>query len=287
MSEFKFACPVCGQHITANSNASGTQLECPTCFQKIVVPQAPAAGDSKFILEAAQAGKPRSVFMETQAGAGATKPAVDRKSPSLLVPLGFLLGVACTAAVGYHFWPRKPNPPPAQPAPQYTNATPQPAEVMRPDAYPVPTNAQWTLDLAAAKIPDEPAAGRIHGHGFRCEKATLLGANLGLRQGKNGPPDLGVNIAFYAGQGEELSGKTISVQPDRAPPLPKVTLRWKEEQDNPVNKTYNSGYALTVVFGQAANGRIPGKLYLAFSDEARSFVAGTFDADIRKPRPPR
>ena len=41
MSEFKFACPVCGQHITAGSSASGSQIVCPTCFQKIVVPQAP------------------------------------------------------------------------------------------------------------------------------------------------------------------------------------------------------------------------------------------------------
>src|SRR6266436_5752765 len=59
MSEFKFACPVCGQHITADSSTSGGQLECPTCFQKIVVPQAPASGDAKFILSAAQVAKPR------------------------------------------------------------------------------------------------------------------------------------------------------------------------------------------------------------------------------------
>src|SRR5438874_11425642 len=60
MSEFKFACPVCGQHITADSSASGGKLECPTCFQKIVVPQASAA-DSKFILAASQVGKPRPI----------------------------------------------------------------------------------------------------------------------------------------------------------------------------------------------------------------------------------
>src|SRR5712672_2412427 len=59
MSEFKFACPVCGQHITADSSTSGGQLECPTCFRKIVVPQAPTAGDSKFIISAAQVAKPR------------------------------------------------------------------------------------------------------------------------------------------------------------------------------------------------------------------------------------
>src|SRR6266536_1965425 len=61
MSEFKFACPVCGQHITADSSSSGGQIACPTCFQKIIVPQAPANPDSKLILSAAQVGKPRPV----------------------------------------------------------------------------------------------------------------------------------------------------------------------------------------------------------------------------------
>src|SRR5882724_11525657 len=59
MSEFKFACPVCGQHITADSASTGSQLECPTCYRKIVVPQAPTSTDPKFILSAAEANKPR------------------------------------------------------------------------------------------------------------------------------------------------------------------------------------------------------------------------------------
>ncbi len=55
MSEFKFACPVCGQHITTDSGSSGKSIECPTCFRKIVVPQAPASEETKLILSAAQA----------------------------------------------------------------------------------------------------------------------------------------------------------------------------------------------------------------------------------------
>src|SRR3954453_20880130 len=61
MSEFKFACPVGGQHITADSSASGGQLECPTCFRKIVIPQAPSDPDSKFIVSASEVGKPRPI----------------------------------------------------------------------------------------------------------------------------------------------------------------------------------------------------------------------------------
>jgi len=49
MSEFKFTCPVCGQHMMCDSSQAKTVMECPTCFQKITAPQAPAP-DAKFIL---------------------------------------------------------------------------------------------------------------------------------------------------------------------------------------------------------------------------------------------
>src|ERR1043166_4129815 len=94
MSEFKFACPVCGQHITADSSASGGQLECPTCFQKIVVPQAPASADSKFILSASQVGKPRPTGPQFESTA--TPPA--RKAMPIAVLLVALLCAGGAAA---------------------------------------------------------------------------------------------------------------------------------------------------------------------------------------------
>jgi len=69
--------------------------------------------------------------------------------------------------------------------------------------------------------------------------------------------------------------------------LPRVTLRWKDQDDKAVNKNITSGYALKTVFGQAANGRITGKIYICLPDEARSFAAGAFDAEIKKPAPPK
>jgi hypothetical protein len=50
MSEFKYACPVCGQHMKCDSSQSGSIMECPTCFQKITVPQSPSSDEQKFIL---------------------------------------------------------------------------------------------------------------------------------------------------------------------------------------------------------------------------------------------
>lgn len=57
MSEFKYACPVCGQHMKCDSSQAGTVMECPTCFQKITAPQAPASEDQKFILTGTKVGE--------------------------------------------------------------------------------------------------------------------------------------------------------------------------------------------------------------------------------------
>src|ERR1700744_3868407 len=50
MSEFKYGCPVCGQHIRCDSSQAGYTMTCPTGFQKIIVPNAPASPDQKLIL---------------------------------------------------------------------------------------------------------------------------------------------------------------------------------------------------------------------------------------------
>lgn len=43
MSDFKIACPGCGQHILANDDYAGLQINCPACQAAIVVPANPAA----------------------------------------------------------------------------------------------------------------------------------------------------------------------------------------------------------------------------------------------------
>ena len=286
MSEFKFACPVCGQHITADSGASGGKLECPTCFRKIVVPQAPASADSKFILSASQADKPRP----PQSNPGA--PEVLQLQPKP-VPIGIFLAVAalvCGAgAAAYVFRDKL-----FKPAPRQSQVvTNQPAKEVKappppPAFHPVPTNINWTLNLTNTAIPEAGAVGGIHGKGFVCERATLQGGTLTLRQGRSGPTDFGIVIRLFAQQGEELSGKAVEVTADRIPPLPRVTLRWRDEgQPKASTEDIREGYAMKLVFGPAANERIPARIYICLPDEAKSFVAGTFEAEIRKPNPPK
>ena len=61
MSEYKYACPVCGQHMMCDSSQAGSVMECPTCFQKIIAPQAPTGDDQKFVLTGTKVGGERPV----------------------------------------------------------------------------------------------------------------------------------------------------------------------------------------------------------------------------------
>ena len=284
MSEFKFACSVCGQHITADSSTSGGQIECPTCFQKIVVPQAPATEDTKFILSASQVSKPRPSSLAAAAAAASLPTPAPRSSLPATILLLFLLAAAGAAL--YVFRDRVFKSVRA-PVPVATNTLASAAAPVALNTnYPTPTNIAWTLDLTNIVFPATPAAGSIHGSGFVCEKAVLRGGLLSLSQGKAWPWDLALALNLFARQGEELSGKTVQIEPER-PRAPRVVLRWKDAQQQSATETIGSGYALKVVFGVAANGRMPGQIYICLPDAAKSFVAGTFDAEIRKAPPPK
>jgi len=269
MSEFKFACPVCGQHITADSSAGGTQIQCPTCFQKIVVPQAPVAGSTELILSATQVAKPRPPGFDTSSTLGAMRRSPVHTSSAFVALLIILLG----GGAALFMWAEDILKLPSKPEPARPKLT-----------FPVPTNIAWTMELTNTMVPEETVAGSLHGTGFLCQRAVLKGGTLSLRQGKTWPPDLGITVILPAQQGEFLSGKNILVGSRRPPPVPKIILRWKDDNQEAVTKDFTNGYVLKLAFGQANNGRMPGKIYVGLPDDEKSFAAGSFEAEIRKPQ---
>jgi hypothetical protein len=272
MSEFKFACPVCGQHITTDSGSSGKQIGCPTCFRKIVIPQAPASEETKLILSAAQAAGPRPVpsGLGEESGPRPRTPVLQTVGSAAL-----LLGLLCLAGAGV--WALVDKTLLANTASRQASASSTP----RPN-YPIPQNIQWTLDLAKAVFPETGAAGQIKGIGFKCERATLQGGKLTLLQGgPGGAPLMGVAIYLFARRSEDLSGKTIEIAATRPPPLPRVSLRWEGGAQQGGREEILAGYALKLTFRKAANGRIAGKIYLCLPDSSKSFVAGIFEAQIK------
>ena len=277
MSEFKFACPVCGQHITCDSRTSGTQMECPTCFRKLVVPRANGTGSPNLVLTASEVSTrpiPQSVGPDLLAGAA------KKQFPFAEVALVIVLGVVAGSA--YVFRDQIIKSVRHEPQPAENSSLQKPKQVIAPPA----NDTNWTLHLGGVKIPDLPAAGRVHGENFLAQRVTLQGGTLNFRQGPNWPPELGLTVNLFANRGEELAGRTVQIEPSRTN-SPKVTLRWKNDQDQPATKSFRSGYALRLEFGQVAGGRVPGRVYLCTPDDAKSYVAGTFTPEIRKPSPPK
>ena len=273
MSEFKFACPVCGQHMMCDASQGGAVMDCPTCFQKIVAPQAPAA-DVKFILTG-------TVLTEKRISAPvAGGPAVvEKKFPAGLV-LGLLLAALGAGAAGYFVYSKNhPSAPP--PVVHKTNAAPAKAVVVAPPA----SDANWSLNLGTNAIPGPAAAGRIHGQDFIVERARFVNGTLALRATTPpGAPEFGCFISFGGAAAESLAGQTINVEAD-ADRAAKVSLRWKDAADAAQKVEFTNGYAMRLEFGALANNRLPGKIWLCAPDAEKSYLLGTFNADARKPKP--
>ena len=71
MAEFKFSCPQCGQHIQCDPGYSGAQINCPSCQQSIVVPQAPRSAAARRV-RSPRAGGPCDQAKHRGAGDGTT-----------------------------------------------------------------------------------------------------------------------------------------------------------------------------------------------------------------------
>jgi hypothetical protein len=259
MSEFKFACPVCGQHMAADSGSSGLQIECPTCFQPILVPRPPAA-ESKYVLSATQPIKPH--LPSTAAPPPAAAP--RRSAVALAAYAAVCIGLLAAGVFGYRIW----------------MAGHKEMELQDTAA------PEWTLRLEKRSFPDRAARGAIRGRPFVCERAVLQGGLLTLRQRMAGGPDVAVTIALFARQAEDLEGKSFNIGTNDTG-APNVVLRWNSEQGQRMTQTFVDGYALKLEFGKPTATGMPAKIYLCLPDEKRSRVAGSFNAEIRRPGAPR
>lgn len=287
MSEFKFACPICGQHINCDSGSSGSQMDCPTCFRKLVVPQAPAPGKTNFVLTASEV-QTRTIPLprQTDAPSASVQP---KKLPVVAIAIGSLICIAAIGLVAYFVQAKKVQRGAADD--DQTNAV---AVVIAPtNAQPIiilpPPSANatnWTLNLDAAMIPDSPASGSVSGFGFNLERSTIQDGKLDLRQGAKWPPDVGVSIHLFAKRVEDIAGRTVIIESTRTN-APRVILRWKDEHGKVVTKEFKSGYAARLEFGQINGKWLPGKIFIATPDDEHSYAAGTFNAEIRKPSPPK
>lgn len=279
MSEFKFACPVCGQHMACDSSQAGTVMDCPTCFQKITAPQAPASDEQKFILTGSKVveKKPSALGIT----AAAIKPEADNKflmGAAFLIVLLLAAGGALLVLHGRNLNTHSQSQNPAAVTNDVAAAPVKPALIAPPA-----NDANWLLALGTNTIPETPVAGRIHGHDFISERATFYNGSLTLRAGTRGPVTFGVTINFSGALPESLAGQTINVGTN-ADTAARVTLHWQGDAEAG-KESFDNGYALRLEFGALERNRLPGKIYLCLPDPEKSYLLGSFNADARKPKP--
>jgi DNA-directed RNA polymerase subunit RPC12/RpoP len=285
MSEYKYACPVCGQHMSCDSSQAGTVMECPTCFQKITAPQAPADADQKFVLTGTKVGDRPVPKMPAEGPAAGS---AGKNSPlGIIVVMVIIIALIGAGAAVFAFRGKifKSTNAPVE-ATDDTNQTPANEQSPpKPVVVAPPANdTNWTLNLdSVTNLPDATASGRIHGQNFIVERAFLQNGTLTLREGRTGPVELGVQINFGGAQPEALAEKTINVTTN-ALMAAHVTLRWKDAELD-ARQGFDGNYAMRLEFGTLANNRMPGKIYFCAPDEMKSYVAGTFNVEIRKPKP--
>ncbi len=295
MSEFKYACPVCGQHMVCDSSQSGTVMECPTCFQKIVAPQAPTTNDPKFILTGTKYVEKKIPDSLTQAARGVT---VKESNPMLAVVAFLVVLVLAAGAAVFMFRDKifnsggshaSDNPPAVATTSPSSSEQPvapvKPVKVVKaPPVAPQATDNNWMLTLdGVTNFPSAPVAGRIHGMNFIIERAYFQNGILSLRAGTHGPMEFGCTINFGGAQAEALSGQSINVSTD-AETAARVVLRWKSDADSGKDN-FDTGYAMRLEFDKLDKSHLPGKIYLCTPDAEKSYLIGTFSADARKPKP--
>lgn len=273
MSEFKFACPVCGQHMVCDSSHGGSVMECPTCFQQIVAPNAPAS-DSKFIITGTKLSeRPPSTLGAAAGGSGVGQ---AKRFPGAVVVLVIFLFIG--VAVGFVYrgtiFKSQTATPPARPASTNVIAAPAP---------PLASDTNWTLNLDPVTTPEAPAVGRVHGQSSTLDRAIFQGGVLTFRPSVKGAADVSIAINFSGALPDALAGKTINVTTN-ADQAAKVTLRWKENGQT-LKGNFDNGYALRLEFGAADKKHLPGKIYFCAPDDSESYAMGTFTAQVREPKP--
>jgi hypothetical protein len=143
-----------------------------------------------------------------------------------------------------------------------------------------PAAGTWTLDVKAMRFPEGPASGKVAGQPFKADTAELDSGTLILRQGKDAFDGLEVRI-FLSFEKQSLAGKTYEVTPEqKGLGVPTVTLNGKGTESMKEPPFFQEKYALRLELGQDKDGRLPGKVYLCLPDAGKSYVAGTFSAEV-------
>jgi hypothetical protein len=143
-------------------------------------------------------------------------------------------------------------------------------------------DGEWRLDCHEQPIPDRPASGRTNGKPFTVKFARIQNSILTLTDGDLFDWDGEFLIFFFLpDDGPGLAGRTISMGKkqsftDEVRAHVHYNFRIAEHETDGEAKA--DGFSMKIEFGKVKDGKLPGRLYLSFPDEKKSFVAGSFEA---------
>ena len=257
--QFKFACPVCGQHLQARAAEGGQTTECPSCFKKLKVPHAPTDNGSKLIITAALADTRRSKAGETaEPGYRASAPASSGKGP-LVYLLPVLVGA--TVVIGGVLYLRQ-----------------LPATG---DAESDGRAQRWTDEVEQLTLLEDPVVGRLNGWDFEMTTAFWRDAQLILRQNGAQPEALRLQLTFPLTGGELVPGKTFRLGAGDPPFGTPPRIVWRNESGKEQQKQIHSGYVLWVKFDEVSTTTVSGRIHMCMPDVSQSWIAGSFSAQNR------
>ena len=286
MSEFKFTCSQCGQHLSADDSWIGQPIQCPSCQAALVVPRlaatAPPPVPKLSVASSLPPVIPAAPRPAGQARPNATPPhSAPRAAPWLWIILGVVLlgvvGIAVFAIVGYQALRGQvrpvTTPPPQPPARSIAGGNNNSPKVNDPAV---------TTDPASAKIPDAPASGTLRDQPFQVEAATISPMNIVLKQGKEFLPDASLTFFLFLKPEDKLEGRKIIIaRNDTVVFRPHIHVARKEAVGGvPKTEIVTSNYALRLEFGERQGNKLPGRIFLEMGQHLGTKVAGTFEAAV-------
>ncbi len=167
----------------------------------------------------------------------------------------------------------------AQPATAPPPVEPEPAE-------PAPTSSgrvlrAWTMNILNAGIPEEPVFGEINNKEFKLDAALVENGVLILRDGSEKSPDFQVEVHNIQRPGEALDGKKFELPKVSGVATPAVRMKWTDPTKLRMPmRLYDNSFAIKLEFDNMKDGRISGRVFIAVPDGRKSFVAGSFDAEV-------
>jgi hypothetical protein len=137
----------------------------------------------------------------------------------------------------------------------------------------------WTMAFDQLRFPATLAAGKIHNQSFAPDKILLEDGILVFRQGKDFFADLEVKIFLFLKSGEVPEKKSYTITADSPLGNPHIQIAWKEGT-LPKTQFIIDKYVMKLEFDGPAHAQLPGRVYLCLPDASKSYLAGTFAADV-------